>query len=361
VLRAGFGELKEVKTMIGRTIKIAAILCFIQGLAVAAFGQVEKFDIVTYSAPAGWAAKKGPDTVQFSKSDNSTGAFSIITLYRSVDAGADSRANFNAAWKALVTQTLNTDASPQIGTPGNKDGWIAEAGLAAVNTADLKGAALLTTVTGGNKMLSVLVLTNSDSFTKEVEAFVDSIKLPPIKPVNAQTPTPAEPVPSEVSKLIGKWNRSSSGHPVYADPASWGTAGYTKSRYEFKSDGTYIYTERSFRMTMQTIIVVKENGRYAVNGNTLTIKPVKSTISSYKKEGGVDTLGALVRSQNRDLETVTYRFTLHYFSGIQEWNLVLQADNPTQRDGPFSNNQTFPNAWYFDQKYTDNDLTAPRN
>ena len=75
----------------------------------------------------------------------------------------------------------------------------------------------------------------------------------------------------------------------------------------------------------------------------------------------MDTLGALVKSQNRGLDAVNYKFTFHYFSGIQEWSLVLQADQPTQRDGRFSNNTTFPNAWYFDQKFTDEDLTAPRN
>jgi hypothetical protein len=47
------------------------------------------------------------------------------------------------------------------------------------------------------------------------------------------------------------------------------------------------------------------------------------------------------------LEKVTYQFTKHYFSGIQEWNFVLQADKVTQRDGPHSTNTTFSNAWYF--------------
>ncbi len=216
---------------------------------------------------------------------------------------------------------------------------------------------MLTTATGGGKMINVLVLTNSEAFQNEIDALIGSIKLPPIKAVAAQVATPAS---GEASRLIGKWQRSSSGQPTYADPVSWGTAGYTKSRYEFKADGTYVYTERSFRMMMQTIIIVKENGKYAVNGSTLTITPQRSTISSYKKDGGVDALGALVKTQNRELESAAYKFTFHYFEGIQEWDLVLQADRTTRRDGPFSNNQTFPNAWYFDQKYIDSDLTAPR-
>lgn len=340
--------------------RIAVMFCLLQLFAVAAFAQVEKFDIVTYTSPAGWSIKKGAEFVQFTKEDKATGGFCMVTLYRSVDAGTDSRANFNAAWSALVNETLKSDAKPQIGAPGLKDGWTAEAGISPVSTEDLKGAALLTTMTGGSKMINVLVLTNTEAFEKEIEALVDSIKLPPIKAAPAQSTVPAAPAAGENARLIGKWQRASSGVPAYGDPVAWGTAGYTKSRYEFKADGTYVYTERSFRMMMQTIIIVKENGKYAVNGGTITVTPQTSTISSYKKDGGVDALGALVKTQNRQLETATYRFTFHYFEGIKEWNLVLQTDRTTQRDGPFSNNQTFPNAWYFDQQYTDKDLTAPR-
>ena len=341
-----------------RTIRTVLAPCFIQLLALASFAQVEKFDIVTYTTPKGWGMEKGTDTLQFTKEDKANKTFAIVTVYRSMDAGPDSRANFLAAWKALVNETFKSPAQPQIGTPGPKDGWMAEVGLAPVSTEELKGAAILTTMTGGGKMINVLVLANSDSFTKEIEAIIDSITLPPVKAASAQSTGPA---PTAVpARLIGKWNRSGSGYPTYADPVSWGTAGYTTSRYEFKPDGTYVHTERSFRMMMENIIVVKETGKYSVSGDTLTITPAKSVISSYKKAGGVDTLGALVKSQNRDLETVAYKFTFHYFEGIQEWNLVLQADKITQRDGQFSNNTTFPNAWYFDQKFTGNDLTAPK-
>ena len=341
-----------------RITRIAGGLCLIQLLALASFAQVEKFDIVTYTSPKGWVTEKSTDTLQFTKEDKANKTFAIVTVYRSMEAGPDSRANFLAAWKALVNETFKSPAQPQIGTPGPKDGWMAEVGLAPVSTEEMKGAAILTTMTGGGKMLNVLVLANSDSFTSEIEAIIDSITLPPVKAASAPGIV-AAPIGAP-ARLIGKWNRSGSVHPTYADPVSWGTAGYTTSRYEFKPDGTYLHTERSFRMMMENIIVVKETGKYSVSGDTLTLAPSKSVISSYKKAGGVDALGPLVKSQNRELETVAYKFTFHYFEGIQEWNLVLQADKVTQRDGQFSNNTTFPNAWYFDQKFIDNDLTAPR-
>jgi hypothetical protein len=111
-------------------------------------------------------------------------------------------------------------------------------------------------------------------------------------------------------------------------------------------------------MMHPNIFIVKETGKYSVNGARLTVSPAKSTITSYKKAGGVDALGTVVKAQNRVLEPVTYNFAFHFFEGIKEWNLVMQADRETQRDGQFSGNKMFSNAWYFDQKYTDNDLTS---
>jgi hypothetical protein len=340
---------------------------FVLLIAGQAFAQTQTFDMVTYTPPKGWSATKGADQVQFSKEDKASSGIALITVYRSVDAGTDPRANFNTAWEALVNDTLKTNTKPQNADREVKDGWAIEGGMAPVNSPEFRGVALLFTATGGSKMVNVLILTNSEAFQKDIEGFIDSLKLLPVKaaaqksPAAPAAPIASSPLPAEASRLIGKWNRSSSGLTSYADPASWGTAGYTKSRYEFRPDGTYIYTERSFRMTLPTILIVRENGRYSVAGNTLTISPQQSTISSYKKAGGGDTLGELVKTQARPLEKVTYRFYFHYFEGIREWNLVLQADKPTLRDGPFSTNRTYPNAWYFDQKFTDKDLTAPRN
>jgi hypothetical protein len=44
-------------------------------------------------------------------------------------------------------------------------------------------------------------------------------------------------------------------------------------------------------------------------------------------------------------EKVTYRFRMHYFSGIQEWNLVLTPPQPTDRDGAFTT------VWEFKDSY----------
>lgn len=322
-----------------------------------ALSQSGKFDIVTFTAPAGWSTERDANSVRFSKETSS--GFCTISLVRSIDATGDSGKDFDLLWELMAKGGLNA-TSAQGRRSAEKDGWLVEAGGGAFEKEGVSGAAILTTFSGNGKAVAVLVITNTDAFESDIAAFIESIKLPPLTAPKAPAAQPAAAPSGDAAKLIGRWQRSSSSSPAYADPASWGTAGYTRSRYEFNSDGTYIYTERTFRMTHPRIFIVKENGRYAVTGNTLTITPAKSTISAYNKAGGSDALGTLATTQNRKIEKIAYKFTFHYFSGIQEWNLVLQADAPTHRDGPFSGNTTFSNAWYFDQKYTNTDLTAVR-
>lgn len=327
-------------------------------LASVAFAQSAKFDVATYTAPAGWAVDKDENAIRFTK--ESGGNFCVISLTKAVDGLGDAAKDFDALWKGMATDGLNAGAPQQRGKSGAKNGWQSELGLGSFDKEGLKGAALLTTFSGNGKVVAVLAITNSDGFESDIEKFIDSVQLPPITTTKAPAARAASTNTGDAAKLVGRWQRSSSGSPSYADPASWGTAGYTKSRYEFKADGTYLYTERSFRYSYQNIIVVRENGRYSLSGTTLTITPAKSTITAYVKAGGVDALGAVVSSKPRPLETISYKYTFHYFSGIQEWNLVLQADSPTQRDGAFSTLQVFNNAWYFDQKFTNTDLTAVR-
>ena len=80
---------------------------------------------------------------------------------------------------------------------------------------------------------------------------------------------------------------------------------------------------------------------FASNTGTIQVTTIGgSPPYTYNWGGGITT-------QNRTLEKTVYQFTKHYFSGIQQWNIVLQAGKATERDGPFSKNNTFSNAWYY--------------
>jgi hypothetical protein len=57
--------------------------------------------------------------------------------------------------------------------------------------------------------------------------------------------------------------------------------------------------------------------------------------------------GVIQQSQNNQLETVTYKWSLHYFEGLNETQLILQPPRQTARDGGFAGNSNFPNSYLY--------------
>ena len=345
--------------------------------ALASGQSAEKFDIVHYTPPPGWVKETGDGFIAYTIHTPTSKDYARILIYPSLPGTGYINADFGTEWKELVQDNYAPGEFIKTNVSEYKNGWISKLGVAPFQFQNTHHAALLLTLIKQHTKMSFVFITNTTAYETVFEDFGSSLDFgdntkhsapdqPKTSPVRPDKPSPsgmakpAETVSSNPGnhdpRLIGKWNRTGATHPHYADAASWGTAGYTTSRYEFRPDGTYFYSERSFWMLHEHIVLVKENGRFSVFNDQLTVTPEKSVIESYLKKNGVDELGSLVKSDPRLLETATYKFTFHYFEGIREWNLVLQAPNPTQRDGNFSGNTTFQNAWYFDQKYTDKDL-----
>lgn len=151
----------------------------------------------------------------------------------------------------------------------------------------------------------------------------------------------------ERSSLEGTWSYSTSSAWSINDPAASMSAGYTTHQYIFQPGGTYTFYTKQFLTVGNEIVLVRENGKYIEGGNQLQIIPLKSVIETWSKKDGTDQFGAMKGSVPREPEPVTYTFTKYYFQGLQEWSLVLQTARPTKREGPFSANDLFSNAYYY--------------
>ena len=317
------------------------IIC-ISALSASAHAQAtDTFDIATFKAPAGWTQKTHEGGILFSIGDKPTNKYAVILLYKSDSGLADAKANFDADWKRLVVDTLELQSTAKMEPLAQTNGWAVLTGSGTFQNEMGTSAVILSTYSGFGKKFSVAALFNSPDYAPAIDAFASSIVLS--KPF-ADAPTATTAPPAEI---LGTWGSNVGASMTYGDPVAAGMAGYTKSQYTLNADGTYVFNSKTFRMGYDKIILVRESGTYQINGSNLTIKPQKSVIQAWSKLNGVDKFGRLLSTQPRKLETVTYKFTKHYFSGIQEWNLVLQADQPTERDGPFSTFTAFPNAWYY--------------
>jgi len=311
--------------------------------------KVETFDLATFTPPAGWKKEVGENGVQLSTEDNDD--YCLITLYKAIPALADAEENFKASWDTIVKEAVTVNASAQMIPAANKEDWKALGGFSPFEKEGMKGVAVLVNISGHGKMVNVFVLTNTQKFEPKITAFLESISLktPEAEPV--QTTAPAG---GDVSAIVGSWGMSSSDQSAFA--MSHGTSGYIKRQYDFNSNGTYVFMVKTFTYTSSELLFTKETGTYKLTGNSLTITPQKGYIQGWTKGtvvGGdgrtsqTDKWGKLVKTQPTKLETVTYQISKEYFSGIDEWQLVMRTSVPTQREGPFVSNSAFPNSYFY--------------
>lgn len=158
------------------------------------------------------------------------------------------------------------------------------------------------------------------------------------------------------NSVTGTWGISASDNSNYR--MKNGVMNYISRQYTFYANGTYIFVSKAYDPLMSNIFLGKENGTYQISSNNIIINPKKSVLEAWSKKEGRDEWGNHLNTQNITPEKVTYRFTKHYFSGMQILNLILQAGKATQRDGPFSSNAIFTNAWYYAPVSSNNPVTV---
>ncbi len=166
-------------------------LCVFMGNIAA---QSETFDISTYIPPKGWKKDKSESAVQFSKEDAAKGTYCMITLLKAVPGTANSKENFDAAWDNVVKEMVKVTAAPEMQAPVKEDGWEAQSGYASYEMEGNKGIVVLVTSSGFEKMVNIIILTNTDVYENDMTGFLGSVnfKKPLVDPV-AKKPLTVQP------------------------------------------------------------------------------------------------------------------------------------------------------------------------
>ena len=139
------------------------------------YGQKQTFDIINYIPPKQWKKESTESAIQFTKQDDAKGIYCIITLMKSIPGTANSKENFDAAWETVVKEMVKVSVAPEMQPPATEDGWEAQTGYAPFESDGTNGIALLVTSTGYQKMVNVLILTNTDIYEKDMTAFLESV------------------------------------------------------------------------------------------------------------------------------------------------------------------------------------------
>lgn len=150
------------------------------------FAQKETFDLATYTVPKAWKKEKTDNAVQFAKEDAAKGTICMITLFKAATGTANSKENFDLAWTSVVKEMVTISTPPDMQPSATENGWEVQSGYAPYESDGNKGLVILVTSTGFEKMVNIIILTNTDVYEKEITEFLES--------VNLKKPVPGEQV-----------------------------------------------------------------------------------------------------------------------------------------------------------------------
>ena len=318
------------------------------------FAQKQTFDLTTFTPPKGWKKQVGKDAIQLSKEDATKGTYCLITLYKSIPATTNAKENFDMAWASLVKEMVTVSAEPEMQPAETENGWETLSGNTTFESDGNKGIAILVTASGTEKMVNMIILTNTDVYQQELTTFIESISLKKLTitpKVPAENSQPAGNTNN--SSIVGTWGVDGSDNTDFA--INNGIRGYIRKQYTFNQNGTYLFVIKTFSYVSDKLLLTKESGTYQISGNNITINPQKSVIQGWSKASVIgsdgkkaytDNWGKLISNQNKQLEKTSYQFTKEYFADTQTATLFMRANKETLRDGPF-NSTSSPNTWAY--------------
>jgi hypothetical protein len=192
---------------------ILSLLLLFAFSAADLFAQKQTFDLITYTPPKGWKKQPAENAVQFSKEDAAKGTYCLITVYKAVPGTADSKENFDLAWASVVKEMVTVTSPPEMQPVATENGWEVQSGYAPFENDGNKGVVVLATSSAFEKMLNIIILTNTDVYEKNITDFLGSITIS--KPA-AKKNIPQPAGQTGTKKTVSPVNESTKASPGFA-------------------------------------------------------------------------------------------------------------------------------------------------
>lgn len=321
------------------------VFLFILLMPLLSLGQQQNFDIVGYQPLTGWKKEANSSALQFSKESKTDGNYCIVTVFKSIPGTDNAKKNFDVAWETVVKEMVTVSGKPEMQPSTKEDGWETVSGYAAFESEGQKGVAMLITSSGFEKMVNIVVLTNTNTYEDELSGFLNSVSLAK-PPENAVTE-------NEVSKK------------TVTEPASI-TTGFKFNSTNFDDGWVSIVKENWVEVSKPGIKILihypnkkaDEHNFNKLEGdnnawNTL-VAPRYSSLSNFLERGIQDyqsitffTANATEKQSGKKVYVVLFK--KHYDKGNGRY-LEVVADNQSIFEKEFGNNYINRSSWdYLEQ------------
>ena len=168
--------------------------------AATVFGQSEIFDLATYTPPNAWKkVTTNTNVVSYSITNNQKGTYGQIGIYKSTNSKGSLQSDFQSEWQDLVVKTYKPTSKPEMTPATSENGWDAQGGVAPFEFSGGQSVAMLVTMSGHGRCLSIVILTNTDGYQSEIQKFLESVDLTNPEAggkTTTQAQQPVQPTPS---------------------------------------------------------------------------------------------------------------------------------------------------------------------
>jgi hypothetical protein len=285
------------------------------------------YDVFTYTEPKGYKKEIKTGYTSYTKSDNKSGTYCIISLYSQSLSSGNLAKDFDNDWATLVATPLGVTNAPEKDKGDEITGWKTFSGAANFELSGSTSMALLTTAKKEDANIAILVVTNSQSLlTTDVDAFYATLKLgAPLKVAVAQNNKPANNNAGDNVKptsIIGEWLYDDALISVlyygngYSDTYNNNVKMTIKNKLTIKADGTYedytFYNKGTFKKKEITA-----RGKYKLSGTTITFTP------NYHQYIKNDVVQPKDDARNLRPSSATYSFV--YDEKAKAWGVQFKA------------------------------------
>lgn len=329
-------------------IEITFLFSLVLVMNCTSFAQQQTFDVVAFDLPRGWQQQQNEAGIQLSVTDKKTGAYAMAVIAKATVSTASASDSFNNNWLKLVKGSVQVNGDPVVQEPTTQNGWDVIAGGANYTDGRNTGMATLLTATGGGQTVSVVVMTNTKQYQKELLAFINALQLSKASEsiTNSSLPETTQSDSKVNSPLAGKiWEGTTSEKFTGAGVMTGHyTGGFSTTQYTFNANGTYRFVNVRVSHYTDTKTLEYETGTWLVNGNQLTINPTRGQNEEWNKVGKTsngnsdvtnrtinEAWGKKMKTITRKLEQYTYTFSIGK-NGDQN-ALILQCNSYTEREG----------------------------
>jgi hypothetical protein len=147
-------------------------------LATTSFAQKESFDLTTYTSPKAWKKEvKAGSHTSFTITNKQKKTYCQIFVMLSTASKGDIKQDFESQWRTLVVKQYGVTDSARLTEPTTHGSWQALAGIAPFSFNNGVSTALLTTMSGYNKAVSIVTVTNSEDYIPAIQKFLESVEM----------------------------------------------------------------------------------------------------------------------------------------------------------------------------------------